>query len=74
MKYKNSIDIWKLSDSEIEKLQPGQWVYAGGDTSNKGVYLGYKKSGTLVVAWKGNWHKINYRKYLTSLRDYAKSI
>ena len=74
MLYQKAIDIWTISDSEIRKLQAGQWVY-GADIKNKGMYLGTKKSGTIVVAWLGNASKqANYRGYIKALSNYAKGV
>jgi hypothetical protein len=72
MLYQKAIDIWTISDTEIKKLQAGQWVY-GSDIKNKGMYLGMKKSGTIVVAWLGNASKQNnYRGYIKALSNYAR--
>ncbi len=74
MKYQKAINIWKISDSEIKKLQAGQWVY-GADINNKGMYLGMKKSGTVVVAWLGNANQQDsYRGYIRALANYAKGV
>lgn len=74
MKYQKAINIWKLSDSEIKKLQAGQWVY-GDDIKNKGMYLGMKQSGTVVVAWLGNaTQQDNYRGYIKALSNYARAV
>lgn len=74
MSFKKSdeIDIWKLSDAETKKLPPGQWVHAG-EKSNKGMFLGVKESGTVVVAWLQNAkNSRNYNAYISSCRRYAK--
>lgn len=74
MRYQKAINIWKMSDSEIKKLQAGQWVY-GDDIKNKGMYLGVKKSGTVVVAWLGNASKQNnYQGYIKALSQYARAV
>jgi hypothetical protein len=74
MKYQKAINIWAISDSEIKKLQGGQWIY-GGDLKNKGVFLGVKKSGTVVVAWLGNAKfQDSYRGYIKALSNYAKGV
>ncbi len=74
MKYQKAINIWSISDSEIKKLQVGQWVY-GADINNKGMYLGMKKSGTVVVAWLGNANQQDsYRGYIRALANYAKGV
>ncbi len=69
MKYQKAINIWNISDSEIKKLQAGQWVY-GADMNNQGMYLGMKKSGTVVVAWLGNANQQDsYRGYIRALAN-----
>lgn len=66
-----SLNIWNMKQDEIGKLQPGQWVYAG-NKENKGIYLGLKKSGSVVVAWYGNIkQRKSYKEYVRSLRNYA---
>jgi hypothetical protein len=73
MKYQKACNIWKMSDNAIKALQAGQWVY-GDDIKNKGMYLGIKPSGTVVVAWLGNASKqANYKGYIKALSNYAKS-
>lgn len=74
MKYQKAVNIWKLSDHDIKKLQPGQWVY-GSDLGNKGMYLGMKRSGIVVVAWLGNaTQQDNYRGYIKALSNYARAV
>ena len=74
MRYQKSIDIWSISDSEISKLQRGQWIH-GGKYDNKGIFLGVKPSGTIVVAWLGNMHwQKSYRGYIQTLLNYAKGV
>lgn len=74
MRYQKSINIWAISDSEIKKLQAGQWVY-GDSLNNKGVFLGVKPSGTVVVAWLGNANQqASYRGYIKALSNYAKGV
>jgi hypothetical protein len=74
MRYQKAINIWNISDSEIKKLQGGQWVY-GGDLNNKGVFLGVKKSGTVVVAWLGNARfQDSYKGYIKALSQYARAV
>ncbi|GGX91285.1 hypothetical protein GCM10007160_18480 [Litchfieldella qijiaojingensis] len=52
MKFQKTLDIWAIDREEIaKKLQPGQWVTAGGA---RGVYCGVKPGGTVVVMWEGN--------------------
>lgn len=65
------MNIWNMKPDEIGKLQPGQWVYAG-NKENKGIYLGLKKSGSVVVAWYANAKsRMSYRQYINALRHYA---
>jgi hypothetical protein len=74
MKYQKAINIWNMSDSEIKKLQSGQWVY-GDNVNNKGMFLGMKKSGTIVVAWLGNAsQQKSYKGYIKALSNYAKAV
>ena len=50
------------------------WVYTG-DRASKGIFLGVKRSGVVVVAWYGNAKsRVDYRDYLRSLRDYALGV
>lgn len=74
MRYQKAINIWNISDSEIKKLQGGQWVY-GGDLNNKGVFLGVKRSGTVVVAWLGNARfQDSYKGYIKALSNYVRAV
>jgi hypothetical protein len=71
MKYTKALDIWRLKPQEIERLQPGQWVYAG-ERNSMGRYLGVRRSGSLVVGWLGNARNHSPRKsYYRALRNYA---
>lgn len=73
MKYQKAFNIWALSDSEVKKIQPGQWIYAG-DASTKGIFLGVKKSGAIVCAWHNNAvASKDYLKYIRVVRDYSLS-
>ena len=73
MKYIHPFNIWDIPNELIRYIQPGQHIYAG-DKSNKGIFQGIKKTGIIVVAWKGNIdNKPNKREYIKTLRDYAKS-
>ena len=70
MKYQPTIDIWCLSDEDVSKLQPGQWVTAGGA---KGVFCGVKPSGSVVCMWQENAKgRDSYASYRRSLMNYAK--
>lgn len=72
MQYQHSFDIWSIPVALLKHAQPGQHVYAG-TRDNKGIFLGVKKSGTVVVAWQGNARNHGNRAdYLQALRNYAK--
>lgn len=72
MKYTKPVNIWNLPEGEINRLQPGQWVYAG-EPDNMGRFCGVKSNGIVVVAWVGNMRNHKDRKgYLRTLFDYAK--
>jgi hypothetical protein len=75
MKFTDTINIWELSQKQIAKLKPGQWVSAGQlDANNKGIFCGVKKSGSVVVAWEYNARATgNFRQYVDTLMNYAKS-
>lgn len=74
MRYQPSFNIWEVPVGLLPFVQPGQHVYAG-DKQTKGIFLGVKKSGSVVVAWNGNWRAHSYdRGYIKSLRNYAKGI
>ena len=72
MKYQTAFNVWDMPAAFYKHIQVGQWVYAG-DKNNKGIFLGIKKSGSVVVAWYGNAkNRSNYREYLKALHTYAK--
>lgn len=72
-KYAPTIDIWALDEAQRSSLQPGQWVTTGTD-GPKGRFLGAGR-GTEVVAWLGNARASkDYRGYMATLRDYARSL
>jgi hypothetical protein len=73
MLYTTSQDIWAMTESQMRQMQPGQWVHAG-RIEDKGMFLGVKTSGSVVVAWAGNArsHGGNRAAYIKSLRQYAK--
>lgn len=71
MKYQHAFNIWEVPVDLLKHAQPGQHVYAG-SKDNKGIFYGVKKSGTVVVAWQGNWKRKDRADYLKTLRDYAK--
>lgn len=72
MKYQSIFDIWAVPVDLLKHVQAGQMVYAG-DKSNKGRFLGVRKSGIVVVAWQGNVQNHSDKLgYIKSLRNYAK--
>lgn len=72
MKYLPSFDISPIAPAVLARyVQPGQHVYAT-DRSCRGVYLGVRSSGTVVVAWNRNALG-RRRDYISTLRTYAKS-
>lgn len=69
MKYTKTCSCFQSTDN-LSKLQPGQWVDNGG---SKGVFLGVKSNGIVVVAWQDNARASkDYRGYVKALREYAK--
>jgi len=71
MKYAKSFDIWAVPRGLLKGIQAGQWVHAG-DTTNKGIFLGVKPSGTVVCAWYQNAKSAkDFRTYIKTLRTYA---
>ena len=72
-KYTTTIDVWKLTASERNKLQRGQWVSAGLN-GPKGVWIGQKTNGVDVVMWHGNaTRRASYPDYIKMLINYVKS-
>lgn len=74
MQYTKPVDVWN-SKTDLNKLQPGQWVYAG-EPTNTGRFLGVKKTGTVVVAWQGNIFNQGPGQritYIQRLRQFAKA-
>jgi hypothetical protein len=70
MRYTKTVNIWNTAP---ESLQVGQWVTAGTDPTSKGIYLGVKPSGSVVVAWYMNAKgQKNFRQYIQTLRHYAR--
>jgi hypothetical protein len=77
MKYKPTINIHLLNDTQRAKLQVGQWVATTNHVTareDRGIFLGIKKSGSVVVAWYGNAKGHNYREYVRALRAYATRV
>ena len=72
MRYIKAFDIYKLSENTYKDIMVGQWIFAG-DISNKGRFLGVKKSGTVVVAWHNNAkQQKDYAGYIAALLAYSK--
>ncbi|MEQ1915399.1 MAG: hypothetical protein ABL856_01595 [Gallionella sp.] len=71
-KFSASLDIWALDEKQVAALRVGQWVFAG-DKTNRGLFLGVKKSGSVVVAWLHNAKNSScgYNTYVRNLRQYA---
>lgn len=76
MKFQPTIDIWRLPESRLKTLQPGQWVSAGSPDetrSNCGRFYGVKPSGAVVVAWNGNArNRPSIAGYHKAIHAYAK--
>lgn len=68
-RYQRTLDIWSLDAEQVARLQPGQWVTAGGA---RGVFCGVRESGTVVVMWQENARSHNYRIYRKTLMDYGR--
>ena len=65
-------DIWAVPVDLLKHVQVGQIIYAG-DRSNRGRFLGVRRSGSIVVAWQGNIQAhSNKLGYIKTLRQYAK--
>ena len=74
MQYTAPKDIWSMTQEQMRKLQPGQWIYAG-ERDHKGQFLGVKTNDVVVVAWYGNAsRRDSYRDYIRSLRRFALGI
>ena len=67
MKFRPLINIWNVEPRDRAAIQPGQWVQAG-PQGPIGQYLGQKKSGTDVVAWRNTVYS---NKSTTSERGFA---
>jgi hypothetical protein len=77
MRYQPTLNIHNLTQGEIKRLHPGQWVTTThpSDKAAKGIYLGVKASGSVVVAWymnaRGHRGGLTFRGYVKTLRQYA---
>ena len=69
MQFRPLINIWNVKPRDRAAIQPGQWIQAG-PQGPIGQYLGQRKSGTDVVAWRGR----DYASKRATLRQYAKAI
>ena len=69
MKFRPLFDIWNIPPAERAAIQPGQWVQAG-PQGPVGQYMGQKRGGTDVVAWRGHGYSAKrkaYRQYATAI-------
>ena len=76
MRYQPTINIHNLTDTQRAALQVGQWVATTDQVTKpeeRGIYLGIKPSGSVVVAWYGNTKGRDYRAYVQTLRAYARA-
>jgi hypothetical protein len=75
MKYSKVVDIGKMSETEMRKLQRGQWVYTDQYRPLwRCRFWGVNPIGTVVVAWAGNASKqSSYWEYQSTLLNYAKA-
>lgn len=71
MKYQPMFNIWAIPEAKVKNIKRGQWVHAG-DRANKGIFLGVRKSGVVVVAWYYNAKRDNWREYIKALTAYSK--
>jgi hypothetical protein len=75
MRYTKTQCIHAMTDKQIAALPVGQWVSTTQESTNgsKGIFLGVKPSGTVVVAWYMNAKNQNsFRQYVQALRHYAR--
>jgi hypothetical protein len=76
MKYTKTQNIHAMTSKQIASLPIGQWVCTTSDTTDKtskGIFLGVKPSGTVVVAWYMNAKgQKSFRQYVQTLRNYAR--
>jgi hypothetical protein len=74
--FKPAFDIWKVDQEARQRIQPGQWVFAG-DPSCKGRFYG--SNGRVdVVAWLGNARARRrdggVPSYFAAIRCYARGL
>ena len=65
MQYQQALNIYSTTEDKLNKLQPGQWVYAG-SRSAMGRFCRIKSNGVVVVSWAGNM------KHFQTLNQYSK--
>jgi hypothetical protein len=73
--YRKSLDIWTLDHDARCKLQPGQWVTAGPNPDNRGIWCGVSHGGSCVAVWLGNLKGLKGQARLARIRQlmaYAK--
>jgi hypothetical protein len=74
MKFKDTVNIHNLTHAQRSVLPIGQWVSTTNNVTtpeDRGVFLGVKANGTVVVAWYGNAKGHTYYEYIRKLRAYA---
>ncbi len=74
MKFTKAFDVWSTAPDILKTMQTGQHVYAGCVTQ-KGIYIGTKPSGVIVVAWFDNirkYAKHDKKAYIRTLINYSK--
>lgn len=75
MKYVKTQNIHAMSQTQIAKLPIGQWVCTTSDATDKtskGIFLGVRSSGVVVVAWYMNAKgQKSFKQYVRALRNYA---
>lgn len=69
MRYQKTVEVWPLTREERAKLQPGQWITAGGA---RGRWCG-QTQGSDVALWCDGVPKGQHRAKLRALRDYAQA-
>jgi hypothetical protein len=75
MRYTKTQCIHAMTDKQIAALPIGQWVSTTTTPTkgSKGIFLGVKPSGTVVVAWYMNAKgQKSFRQYVQALRHYAR--
>jgi hypothetical protein len=73
LNFVKAFNIWDLPVESLAAIvRPGQWVYAG-DRDSMGRFLGVKRNGIVVVAWRENARRYpdGKKAYYRQLRNYA---